>query len=112
MKFILRKIIFKGCNRQLKTIYGECLISGDSIYGLNKVSEPKSVKSLINNKGSSTSYLLELNKFANERTINQNDVLKDSLTKQFIELLIRDIVSSNPKIQCEKDLFIYKNKNE
>ena len=106
----IRKIIFKGCNRQLKSIYGECLISGDSIYGLNKVSEPKSVKSLINNKGSSTSYLLELNKFANERTINQNDVLKDSLTKQFIELLIRDIVSSNPKIKCERDLFIYKNK--
>ena len=106
----IRQLIFKGCNRQLKSIYGECLISGDSLYGLNKVNESKAVKSIVDVKGNSSTYILELNKSVNERTINKNDVLKDSLTKQFIELLIRDIIRSNPKIKCDKDLFIFKNK--
>lgn len=106
----IRQIIFKGCNKQLKSIYGECLISGDSLYGLNKVNEAKIVKSIVDIKGNTSTYILELNKSVNERAINQKDVLKDSLTKQFIELLIKDIIRSNPKIKCDKDLFIFKNK--
>jgi len=70
----LRQIIFKGCNRHLKSIYGECLVSGDSLYGLNKVDDIKSVKSNVEYKGKITSYLLEINKFANERTINQKEL--------------------------------------
>ena len=106
----IRQIIFKGCNRHLKSIYGECLVSGESLYGLNKVDDIKSVKSNVEYRGKITSYLLEINKFVNERTINQKDVLKDSLTKQFIELLIKDILHSNPKLKFDRDLFIYKKK--
>ena len=106
----IRQLLFKGCSRQLKSIYGECLISGDSLYGLKKVEEPKSIKSNVELKGQITSYLLEFNKFVNKRTIKQQDVLKDSLTKQFIELLIRDILHSNPNIEFYKDLFVIKNK--
>ena len=40
----MRQVLFKGCNRQLKSIYGECLISGDSLYGIKKVEEPKTLK--------------------------------------------------------------------
>jgi hypothetical protein len=106
----IRQLLFKGCSRQLKSIYGECLISGDSLYGLKKVEEPKSIKSNVELKGLITSFLLEFNKFVNKRTIKQQDVLKDSLTKQFIELLIRDILHSNPNIEFYKDLFVIKNK--
>ena len=106
----IRQIIFKGCSNQLKSIYGECLISGDSLYGLNKIEEIKTIKSNVDLKGQITSYLLEFNKFANKRTIKQQDVLKDSLTKQFIELLIKDILHSNPNLEFYKDLFVIKNK--
>ena len=106
----MRQALFKGCNRQLKSIYGECLISGDSLYGSKKVEEPKTVKSNIELKGKMDSYLLEFNPCKNQRTIKQQDVMRDSLTKQFIELLIRDILHSNPNLLFYKDIFVYKNK--
>ena len=106
----MRQALFKGCSRQLKAIYGECLISGDSLYGLKKVEELKSVKSNLELKGKVDSYILNFSKFVKEKTIKQQDVLRDELTKQFIELLIKDILHSNPKLEFYKDLFVYKKK--
>jgi aubergine-like protein len=106
----MRQALFKGCSRQLKSIYGECLISGDSLYGLKKVEELKSVKSNLELKGKVDSYVLDFSKFAKEKTIKQQDVLRDELTKQFIELLIKDILHANPKLEFYKDLFVYKKK--
>ena len=106
----MRQILFKSCSKQLKSIYGECLISGDSLYGLKKVEQINSVACNIELKGKISSYILEFTKFVNERTIKQQDVQRDSLTKQFIELLIKDILHSNPKLEFYKDLFVYKNK--
>jgi aubergine-like protein len=94
----------------LKSIYGECLISGDSLYGLKKVEELKSVKSNLELKGKVDSYVLDFSKFVKEKTIKQQDVLRDELTKQFIELLIKDILHANPKLEFYKDLFVYKKK--
>ena len=108
----MRQELFKGCSRQLKSIYGECLVSGDSLFGLKKVDESKTVKSILDLKGKRDTYILEFNKNANERTIKQEDVLKDPLTKQFIELLIKDILHSNPKLEFYKDLFVFKDKKE
>ena len=106
----MRQALFKGCSRQLKSIYGECLISGDSLYGLKKVEELKSVKSNLELKGKVDSYVLNFSKFVKEKTIKQQDVLRDELTKQFIELLIKDILHANPKLEFYKDLFVYKEK--
>ena len=40
----IRSILFKSCNKELKNTYGECLISGDSLYSLKKVDEIKLFK--------------------------------------------------------------------
>ena len=104
----MRQILFKASSKQLKSKYGECLISGDSLYGPKKVEEIFTVKTNIELKGKVTSYVLEFNKYANERTIKQQDIKRDSLTKQLIELLIKDILHSNPKLEFYKDLFVYK----
>ena len=106
----MRQYLIKSCNNHLRSIYGECLISGDSLYGLNKVEEMKNVKTHLILKGINTPYTLEINKYANERIIKQQDVQKDPLTKQFIELLIRDILRANPRIEFYKDLFVIKEK--
>lgn len=106
----MRQALFKGCSRQLKSIYGECLVSGDSLYGLKKVEEPKSVKSILELKGKNDSYLLEINKFVKEKIIKTQDILRDPLTKQIIDLLIKDILHANPKLEFYKDLFVYKQK--
>ena len=49
---------------------------------------------------------------ANQRTINQNDLEKDPLTKQFIEMLIRDILRGNPNLDFYKGLFVLKNQKK
>ena len=102
---LFHRMIFKSAYRELKNIYGECLISGDSLYGTKKIEEIKNLKALVYTKGR-REFTLEIEKCATERTINQEDVKKDPLTKQFLELIIRDILHSNPKLEFYKDVFV------
>ena len=101
----IRDKIFKACNRKLKDVYGECFISGDSLYGMNKVDDVHDFQAKIYLKGL-TEYTISFQKCANEKTIKQEDVQKDQLAKQFIEILIRDILHSNPKLDFYKGLFV------
>ena len=107
--FRIRDKIFKVCHKLLKEIYGECFISGDSIYGLNKVDESQIFKAKIYLK-KATEYTLNIKKCAVERIIKQEDNYRDQVTKQFIELLIRDILHSNPKLDYYKGLFLRKDR--
>ena len=105
--FNIRLKIYKSCYPELKAIYGECLISGDSLFGTKKIEEMKNVKTsvYIKNRGK-LDYTLLFEKCTTERTINQEDIRKDPLTKQFLELIIRDILHSNPKLEFYKDIFV------
>ena len=103
--FRIRNKLFKACYKELKETYGECFILGDSLYGMKKIDEIKEVKAKIYLKGI-TEYKLNFQKCANEKIIKQEDVQKDQLTKQFIEILIRDILHANPKLDFYKGLFV------
>ena len=114
----IRKKLFKYCStgekkdrKKLKDFYGECFISGDSLYGMKEVKEPKTLKCKLY-LGGETEYTLTFQPKANERTINQNDLEKDPLTKQFIEILIRDILHGNPNLEFYKGLFVLKNQKQ
>ena len=100
-----RQNLYKNSRNELRKIYGECLISGDSLFATKKVEESKNVKSAIYSKGKKE-YTLLFDKVQTERTINNEDVRKDSLTKQFLELIIKDILYCNPKLEFYKDLFV------
>ena len=43
----MRDKLFKACSKKLKSIYGDCFISGDSLYAMKKIDEAKSVKCVI-----------------------------------------------------------------
>ena len=102
---IMREKLFKACNKKLRTIYGDCFISGDSLYCMKKVEDVHTVTCFLYLKGK-TEYKLEFNKMENERVIKQEDIQKDPLTKQFIEMIIRDILHSNPRLEFYKGLFV------
>ena len=105
--FSIRNKIYKNAYLNLKAIFGECLISGDSLFGTKKIEELKDVKTAIyHKKKGRTEYKLLFEKCVTERTINQKDVQKDPLTKQFLELIVKDILHSNPKLNFEKDIFV------
>ena len=101
----MREKLFKACNKKLKAIYCDCFISGDSLYSMKKEEEVHTVNCSIHLKGI-TEYRLEFNKAENERVIKQEDIQKDPLTKQFIEMIIRDILHSNPRLEFYKGIFV------
>ena len=76
-----------------------------SLFGTKKIEEMKNVMAVVYSKGRKE-YKLLFEKFKTERTIKQEDARKDPLAKQFLELIIRDILHSNPKLEFYKDIFV------
>ena len=116
--FRIRNKLFKYCGtgekkdrKKPKDFYGECFISGDSLYGMKEIKEAKTFTCKLYLDGE-TEYQITFQPKATERTINQNDLDKDSLTKQFIEILIRDILHANPNLEFYKGLFVLKNQKK
>ena len=110
--YIIRNKIFNSCKEELRKIYGECFIRGDCLYSLNKITVQKIFKNISIYGYGKNDYTLCVEPSKNERTLNQNDVDSDSLTKQYIEILIKDILHSNPKLEFYKGLFVIKNKED
>ena len=107
---LIRDKLFKRSSHHLRSIFGDCFISGDSLYSMKKIKEIKEVKCILTEKGKGRKeYILQFNNFENERTIEQKDIQKDPLSKQFIEMIIRDILRSNPKLEFYKDVFVMTN---
>ena len=111
---VIRSRIFKYAKigqkkeaKRPKDFYGECFISGDSLYGMEEVNIPQTFISKLYKDGE-VEYTIKIQPKANERTINQNDIHRDPLSKQFIEILIRDILHGNPNLEFYRGLFVLK----
>ena len=76
----IRCYLFKSC-KEIRQIYGECFISGESLFTLKKISESKILKCSISIKRKKEDYTLTFQKVAKERKIRQEDIQKDPLTK-------------------------------
>ena len=104
--------IFHSCRKDLRKVYGECFILGGSLYSLNKITIENRFKCTIYGNGMHNVVLIVYPK-KNERTLNQKDISdSNSLTKQYYEILIRDILHSNPNLVFYKNLFINPNKKK
>ena len=57
-------------------------------------------------------YTIELCKYENKRIIKEEDISKDPLSKQFIELIVKDILLTNPNVERFKDTYLTMNKGE
>ena len=104
----IRDKLFKACSKKLKEKYGECFISGDSLYAKKKIEDIHDINCDLFLNGINN-YTLQIQKVKKEKVINQNDIHKDPLAKQFIELLIKDILHSNPNLEFYKGLFVLTN---
>ena len=108
----MRKFIFKSIEKKLKNIYGECFISGDCLYAMNKINEEQIIKSTLLFRKNKNEYILLIRKYINEKIIKNGMQEIDPLTKQFIEIIIRNILTTNPQLECFKDIFYLKNKTQ
>jgi len=107
----IRKKLFKYSFKKLKLIYGECFISGNALYSMKRVEEMHTINCSLFLNGRND-YCLDFYRYTNLRTIKQEDINKDPLTKQLIEMIIRDILNSNPKLECYKDIFVLNNEKK
>ena len=103
----MKQTILNKCLSNMKPIYGMLIFSGDSIYSMNKIESNNDFKSIIYSKGR-YEYTISVQKYSNEILVKKEDIQKDKLTKQFIEILIKDILMSNPKLEFDKGLFVLK----
>ena len=101
----IRDKLFKTMYRKIREVYGNCFISGNLLYSMKKVEELKNFNCFLYLKGK-TEYIMEINKYEQEKLIKQQDIHKDPLSKQCIELIIKDILHANPKLEFHKDIFV------
>ena len=101
----IREKLFKTMYRKIRASYGHCFISGNLLYSMEKVEETKIFNCFIHNKGT-TEYNMKINKYEQERLIKEQDIKKDPLAKQCIELIIKDILQANPKLEFYRDIFV------
>ena len=101
----MREKLFKAANKKVKSIYDDYFIFGDSLYAMKKVEEMKIVNCSLYLKGKHD-YTIEFNKCDKGKTIKQENINKDPLSKNCIEMIIRDILYSNPRLEFYKGLFV------
>ena len=107
----IREKLFKTMYRKIRAEYGHCFISGNLLYSMKKVEEPKTFNCFLYNRGK-TEYFMEIYKYEQERLIKEQDIKKDPLAKQCIELIIKDILHANPKLEFHKDIFVNTKKQQ
>ena len=107
----IRNKLFKACSKKLKEKYEECFISGDSLYATKKNEDIFVIKIDLYLEGK-VEYELKIHKVKKEKEINQKDIHTEPLAKQFIELLIKDILHSNPNLEFYKGLFVLTKKKK
>ena len=109
----IRDKLFKNSSKKLKDIFGDCFISGDTLYSMKEIKENQIVKCFLFSKTKGRNmYLIEFNNFENKRIIGQEHIEKDPISKQFIEMIIKDILLSNPKLEFYKDVFVMTNRRK
>ena len=101
----IREKLFRTMFRKIRAEYGHCFVSGNLLYSMKKVEEPKDFNCFLYLKGK-TEYVMQIAKCEQTRLIKQEDIKKDPLAKQCIELIIKDILHANPKLEFHRDIFV------
>ena len=78
---------------------------------MKKVEEVKAYNCFLYLSGKAE-YVMEINKYEQEKLIREQDIHKDPLAKQCIELIIRDILQANPKLEFYKNVFVNTKKKQ
>jgi hypothetical protein len=103
---ILKNKIFRRGYKKLHDVYGECFQSGDSIYSINEIKTQNSFPINLYIGGTKYEYKVDVLPFQEQREIELKNAEKDPLTKQCIELMIKDILHHNPCLDFYKNLFV------
>ena len=102
---LLKNKIFKRGYKKFRAVYDECFQSGDFIYSMKEVKEQNSFKVTLY-MGEKYEYTVDVLPFQQQTVIELSNVENDPKTKQSIELMIKDILHSNPNLDFYRNLFV------
>ena len=105
---LLKNKIFKRGYRKFRAVYDECFQSGDFIYSMKEI-KTQNTFTVILYMGEKYEYTVDVLPFQQQTVIDLTNVEKDPKTKQSIELMIKDILHSNPNLDFYKNLFVNHN---
>ena len=105
---LLKNKIFKRGYRKFRAVYDECFQSGDFIYSMKEI-KTQNTFTVILYMGEKYEYTVDVLPFQQQTVIDLTNVDKDPKTKQSIELMIKDILHSNPNLDFYKNLFVNHN---
>ena len=105
----LMKYIYNGFFKQARTIFKNFFINNKILYSPKTITEINNLKSLVFYKNKTEEYIIQFQKGKNQKIIKKDDIYKDSLAKQYIELIIKECLYSNTKLDFFKDIFVMKN---
>ena len=105
---LLKNKIFKRGYRKFRAVYDECFQSGDFIYSMKEIKTQNSF-TVVLYMGEKYEYTVDVLPFQQQTVIDLSNVEKDPKTKQSIELMIKDILHSNPNLDFYKNLFVNHN---
>ena len=107
-EFIISKI-FAEISKDIHKDYGNFYRSGDHIYSIKEVSEPKDFTATIVNKG-------KIEYTINIENKDETSIIKKGQTSNFTQidekiifLIIREILTTNPNVKVDKDNFYLEN---
>ena len=104
----LRNKIFKRGYNKIRDVYGECFQSGNFIYSLKEIKTQQNFQVIFYLK-QEYEYNVNVLPFQQQTLIELSNVENEPKIKQSIELMIKDILHSNPNLDFYKNLFVNHN---
>jgi hypothetical protein len=101
----MKKALFNVIQSDVKSVYSNCIYSGDNLYAMNEVTEPQEFH--FTNPKNDLKYTLRILKTEEKVLMTENNIDKP-VVKTIYELMIKEILHANPDLDFYKNLFVFK----
>lgn len=102
----MKRALYLLVESQVKKIYGDCFMSGDSIFAFKEIKELKQIP--FSNPRNNLDYLLIIRPFSYSFAISDENPLFNPAIKQVYELIFKEILRANPNLEFYRNLFVKK----
>lgn len=108
--FRIKRALYSQVEKDVKKIYGECFLAGDTIFAFNEIKELQQVP--LTDKINKIEYILKILPSTQSFAINNENPLQNPAIKQIYELIFKEILRSNPNLEFYRNLFVKTNEKK
>lgn len=105
-----KRIFYTQVADQIKRDYGECIFTGEMLYALQEVKDPKEY--VFTDSKTNIKYSFLVIKTNESVNINDKNAFQDPAIKQIYELIVKEILKANPALEIYRDLLVKKDESK